>query len=218
MYVIQPKGGFCNYLRVVFSYYMKTCESNEELVVIWDITSKCNGFFLDYFMPIKNITFITKNIDNLYVNYKGNDPYNNDYKIDYSMLELIPELKNIIINKIKTLDNNYHAIHVRRTDHINDAKKNNQFTTNEMFFEFIDNIEDKKNIYIATDNEYTYNVFKKKYKDYIKFNYHNEIDGVRKTSLKYAIIDIYMCIYAKTFKGSGWSSFSMLIDNLRIIK
>ena len=50
MYVIHPRGGLCNYLRVVFSYYIKARKLNQELVVIWKITSECNGFFLDYFM------------------------------------------------------------------------------------------------------------------------------------------------------------------------
>jgi hypothetical protein len=217
MYVIQPTGGLCNYLRVIFSYYKKTCELNEQLVVIWNITSACNGFFLDYFIPIKNITFITHNRDNLNVNYNGCEPYNYDYNIDYSKLELKPELKNIILDKIKILNNNYHAIHVRRTDHTHIALINNRYTNDEMFFKFIDDIEDKKNIYIATDNEDTYNKFKYKYENYIKFNYHNKIDGFRETSLKDAIIDLYMCVYAKTFMGSGYSSYSELINALRII-
>jgi hypothetical protein len=214
MYVIQPKGGLCNYLRVVFSYYIKACELNEELVVIWNITSQCNGFFLDYFMPIKNITFKKENTDKLKINYYGCYPYNN-YKINYSMLEPLPELKNLILSKIKVLNNNYNAIHVRRTDHTNLAKKKNKFTSNEMFFEFLDNIKDKNCIYIATDNEKTYNEFKDKYKDNIKFKYHNEINGLRKTSLKDAIIDLYMCIYANNFMGSQYSSFSDLITSIR---
>ena len=214
MYVIQPTGGLCNYLRVVFSYYIKACELNEELVVIWNITSQCNGFFLDYFKPIKNITFKKENNDKLKINYCGCYA-NKNYKINYSMLELLPELKNIILSKMKILNNNYNAIHVRRTDHTNLAKKKNKYTSNEMFFEFIDKNKDNKCIYIATDNQKTYNEFKDIYKDIIKINYHNELNGLRKTSLKDAIIDLYMCIYANNFMGSDYSSFSSLINSIR---
>ena len=215
MYVIHPRGGLCNYLRVVFSYYIKARELNEELVVIWKITSECNGFFLDYFMPIKNITFKKNNNDKHKINYYGYYPINNN--INYSMLEPIPELKNIILNKMNILNNKYNAIHVRRTDHVDLAKKKNKYTSDEMFFEYIDNIKDKNCIYIATDNEKTYNEFKDKYKDNIKFNYHNEINGLRKTSLKDAISDLFMCVYANNFMGSQYSSFTDLINSLRKI-
>ena len=214
MYVIKPNGGLCNYLRVVFSYYIKARKLNQELVVIWKITSECNGFFLDYFMPIKNITFKKENNDKLKINYCGCYA-NKNYKINYSMLELLPELKNIILSKMDILNNNYNAIHVRRTDHTNLAKKKNKYTSNEMFFEFIDKNKDNKCIYIATDNQKTYNEFKDIYKDNIKINYHNEINGLRKTSLKDAIIDLYMCVYANNFMGSGYSSFSGLINTIR---
>ena len=215
MLVIEPRQGLSNYLRVVFSYYKKACELNQELVVIWSVTSEYNCFFLDYFEPVKNITFKKENKDKLKINYKGCYPYNKNYNIDYSLLKPLPEIKNIIINKIKILNNNYNAIHVRRTDHVNLAKKNNKYTSDEMFFNFINNMKDKKNIYIATDNEITYNIFKNKYNFEIKFNYHNEINGLRKTSLKDAIIDIHMCVYADNFMGSQYSSFSDLIISLR---
>ena len=65
MLVIEPIHGLSNYLRVVFSYYKKACELNEELIVIWSVTSECNGFFLDYFEPVKNITFKKENTDNI---------------------------------------------------------------------------------------------------------------------------------------------------------
>lgn len=62
MIVIQPKGGLCNYLRVIFSYYSKCCKENNELVVIWIKTSPCPGYFLDYFTPIDKVTFYESNI------------------------------------------------------------------------------------------------------------------------------------------------------------
>lgn len=49
MITIQPVGGLCNYLRVIFSYYVYATNMNEQLLVIWNETEYCNGFFLDYF-------------------------------------------------------------------------------------------------------------------------------------------------------------------------
>jgi len=217
MLVIEPIHGLSNYLRVVFSYYKKACELNEELIVIWSVTSECNGFFLDYFEPVKNITFKKENTDKLKINYKGCYSYNENYNIDYSMLKPLIKIKNIIVSKMNILNNDYNAIHVRRTDHSNLAKKKNKYTSDEMFFDFLDKKKDNKCIYIATDNKITYNEFKDKYKDKIKIIYHNEINEIRKTSLLDAITDIYMCVYATSFMGSGYSSYSKLITLLREI-
>ena len=116
------------------------------------------------------------------------------------------------------LDKNYISVHIRRTDHIKYATQNNHFTTDEDFYNYIDKFDINKNIYIATDNEITYNDFKKKYSNRIKFDYHivNK-DSFRQTSLHDAIVDLYMCVYADDFMGSGYSSFSHLINILRQI-
>ena len=39
---------------------------------------------------------------------------------------------------------------------------------------------------------------------------------MRKTSLRDAILDIYMCVSSEKFMGSGYSSFSDFIECLRI--
>ena len=82
-------------------------------------------------MPIKNITFKKNNNDKHKINYYGYYPIN--ININYSMLEPLPEIKNIILSKMKILNNNYNAIHVRRTDHVDLAKKKNKYTSDEMF-------------------------------------------------------------------------------------
>ena len=137
-------------------------------------------------------------------------------------------MKSIIINKCKILNNNYISVHIRRTDHIFIAKKNNCYTDDVDFFTFIDKETETKrdteketnskttNLYIATDNKDTFNIFKNKYKDLIKIEYHNTNEYAhRHTTLQDAIIDLYMCVYSKKFKGSGWSSFTDTIFQLR---
>lgn len=211
--VIQPTGGLCNYLRVVFSYYLESKEKDEELTVIWRQTGSCPGFFLDYFEPVKGINFIKTNENNLEVYYTGGQ-YNANKLIDYTDLNPLPEIKSIIKEKIELLKN-YIAVHVRRTDHTNLAKINNRYTEDNSFFNFIEYNIENKNLYVATDNLDTYNTFKNKYNQFVKFDYHPITEGLRQTTLKNAIVDLYMCVYADKFMGSGYSSFSGTINILR---
>ena len=74
----------------------------------------------------------------------------------------------------------------------------------------------KIKIYIATDNKNTYDIFKQKYSNRIKIEYHDVINNsLIQTKLEDAIIDIYLCASSEHFKGSGHSSFSDLINALR---
>lgn len=61
MLVIRPRGGLCNYLRHVFGWYSYARSIDSQLVVIWEETCYCNGFFLDYFKEIDGITFLRDN-------------------------------------------------------------------------------------------------------------------------------------------------------------
>lgn len=217
MIYIIPTGGLCNYLRVVFSFNEYAKSINEELTVIWLVTEACNGFFLDYFEEVPNITFLKSKPDNVKINYRGCMPYiDNDIKgANYSDLILLPHIREKINKNIKILGDNYVAIHIRRTDHIKVYKNKKPITEDEEFIDFIDNTKDS-NLYIATDNANTFNKFKSKYSDMVKIesNTYDE-KKLRQTSLEDAIIDLFMCIFAKDFKGSYWSSFSSQIIIIR---
>ena len=213
MLTIQPTGGLCNYLRVIFSYYEYAKTINSELNVIWLITPACNGNFIDYFEPIPNMNIMFTVPENVDIYYKGYDRHP-DFKHNYNNLKLLPYMKEIIKTRINALENNYISVHIRRTDHIKLAKENNRYIDDDDFINFIDKFE--KNVYIATDNEKTYNTFKRKYPSLVKLDYHEtNSNALRHTSLRDAIIDIYMCAFSSNFMGSGWSSFSQVIDNLR---
>jgi hypothetical protein len=220
--IIYPKGGLCNKLRCLFSYYLACKKNNKKLIVIWDITEECPGFFLDYFEPIVNVIFFKNNILNLKLNYIGcgwHDDFNPYCMNIFSELKLLSIIMNEVKEKLLLLENNFIAIHVRRTDHINLAIKSNNYTSDEDFFEFIEQYNDS-NLYIATDNKDTFDLFYNKYNNKIRIPYTTNIyiNKLRQTSLKDAIIDLYVCAHSKKFKGSGWSSFSSTIlfikDNL----
>ena len=161
MLVIKPVGGLCNYLRVIFSYFNIAKKLNTKLVVIWIASKECPGFFNDYFQQIENIVFIYNNNHNLKINYEG-FVCHKDYPPDYSELKLLPKMIKVLQEKQQILDN-YIAVHIRRTDHIRDAKSNNLYTSDEDFINFINNELKDNNLYIATDNIKTYNFFREKY-------------------------------------------------------
>lgn len=224
---IYPGGGFCNKLRATLSYYQFAKSQNKTLIVIWDKTSACNGFFLDYFEPIENILFLQNNRKKYKIFYNGCGIHKDFEFYIIPELKLLPDMIKEVNRRIDKLENNYIAVHIRRTDHIIDAKQNNLYTSDEDFYEFIDNNINENineniqtnnllNLYIATDNKDTYDIFKNKYNNKIKIDYPIELfNSLRHTSLKESIIDLYMCVYSKNFKGSGWSSFTDTIFQLR---
>ena len=212
--IIRPTGGLCNRLRVVMSYYEDAMKKKEKLIVVWYQDINCNGNYTDFFSPLPNAEFI-------YKDYKGKIDYHGYsalYRVtDYQRLKLLPIMIKFVNEKRKILENNYIAIHVRRTDHIEVAKKRNRYTSDEDFFQFIDKYKnDAKYLYIAADNKETYEMFQKKYPTLILFPYHEEVKGSkRNTSLHDAIIDLYMCVFSKHFQFSGQSSFSDVILRIR---
>ena len=214
MIVIRPTGGLCNRLRVLISYYEDAMKKKEKLLVVWYEDINCNGKYTDFFCSLPNAEFIYKDYNGK-VNYHG---YSALYRVtDYHRLKLLPSMIEVVNEKRNLLENNYIAIHVRRTDHIEVAKKRNRYTSDEDFFQFIDkHKKDVKYLYVATDNKETYEMFQKKYPKLILFPYHDEVKkSKRNTSLHDAVIDLYMCIFSKHFQFSGQSSFSDVILRVR---
>jgi len=222
--VILPTGGLCNMLRVTFSYYMKALSENKKLIVIWIPTNACPGYFTHFFNRPNNMEFITtfqeyKLSQPLLIDYNGCSVHPNfNTPLMYSKLSPSTNVLKQVQNNITILENKYIAVHIRRTDHIEMAKSEKQFTTDDDFIHFLDSYPEY-NIYLATDNCTTQNLFYEKYKSRIKtIKFINPSQTrLRHTSLEDAIIDIYTCVNASVFKGSGYSSFTDLINDIRIL-
>tara|TARA_B110000967_G_scaffold204090_1_gene245959 strand:+ start:42 stop:752 length:711 start_codon:yes stop_codon:yes gene_type:complete len=222
---INQGVGLGNRLRILFTYYKYARSIDSELTVIWSNHFACPGNFTDFFETMPHTTFVRKTnyydkIDFTGKNLEPDEDFIDDPNL-YDTLKLNHRTLNIIKRTLKTLDKkNYTAVHVRRTDHLVCAKKAGQYTDDK---EFIDYLDTQKNtdFYIATDNEATFIMFKEKYPDNIKsIQYHmsqrHPITGsARHTGLRDAIVDMYMCILATNFKGSGWSSFTEVIQAKR---
>jgi len=217
--VIKPRGGLCNRLRFLLSYYVYAKKLGKKLLVIWEKDKFCPGYFLDFFKPLDGVTFKENNNDNLKIEFQGFEwlpEHGRDDRIEYcKYLVLIQEIQNIVSEYINVMGNSYIALHVRRTDIDELVKKNNNYTTDDVFFNFIEENPEKK-IFLATDNNETRKMFLSRYGDRICFYKEiKESDELRKTSVLDAIVDIYICKDATIFKGTKGSSFSGFIQYLR---
>ncbi len=220
--VIMPEGGLCNMLRVVFSWYQKAKKEGRVLVVCWALSDACPGFFLDYFEPVPGIRFLKGYSPDIKYDYRGCnvlEEFNHPKMYDALNPKAYIHAKvNANISKLRTNNSGFVAIHARRTDHIMDALANNKFTSDPTFFEFLDKQPLERNIYIATDNLGTQEKYKARYGNRIKaIKWITPQRALRQTSLEDAVVDIYTCASANAFLGSGWSSFSDLINDLRMI-
>ena len=85
-------------------------------------------------------------------------------------MKLLPNINDLIQNKIKNLGPNYVAIHVRRTDFKKLIDKGFvEYTDDSIFYNFIDKNKNK-NIYLSTDNYNTQKKYIDIFKNKIKYN------------------------------------------------
>jgi len=220
--VIEPTEGLCNRLRVVFSYYRYARERNLPLVVYWHPSPECDGFFLDYFEPLPGATFHREPPSKgTVVDYHGYEwhPDYNPYSIYlYKGLCLNARMQQALDHLWTRLGNpeTMVAVHVRRTDHTSHALRHGQYTTDEAFFRFVDKHPDHR-ILLATDNAATQQTFFQRYgRHRVRCpTLIQQTHQLRQTSVYVAVLDLFACVEAAHFKGSGWSSFSDLIHQLR---
>lgn len=222
MIVIETVLGLCNRLRVVFSYHRYAQSVKRTLVVYWVPDTACDGFFLDFFEPLPGVVFYREKPSNARVDYVGHEwhPLLNPYTtFIYEDLRLTPRM----MDKINGLwdrvgdPSGIVALHVRRTDHTDLAKAHGLYTEDHTFFDVVDRNPEKR-VYLATDNPKTQRLFVERYgMDRILWNIPMQAKNKkqRKTGVEDAIIDLFVCVEAHDFQGSGYSSFSDTILQLR---
>ena len=211
-------SGLSNRIRTLLGFFQVCKLKGLKLKVIWIQDETCNGYFLDYFQPIKGITFVNYKQDPIH--YTGQSTIKNilkyyDVKQEkdlYCFLKLIPPIEKKLHNFIKNNNIiNCIGIHVRRTDYTGNiiGKILNGNNSDKDFCNYIEKYSNNKNVFLATDNRDTQDFYIKKYGK--KISFYTLIDknnNLRKTSLENAILDIYTLSYCKTIKGTHNSSFS----------
>lgn len=102
----------------------------------------------------------------------------------------------------------YVAVHIRRTDHTALAQSAGAYTSLEEFEAFAANQE---RVYLATDSR----DIQLKYSSWLHYSAIPKTGSLRQTTLRHSLIDAIICSQATAFKGSGYSSFSTLIQRLK---
>lgn len=210
--------GLCNRIRYLFSWIHKIKNEDIKINMIWLVNKHCNGAFDSCFESIDDVNFIYSNTnidhDCSQSAYSFIDKKYSPEHIDsfYEKLQPNSKIKNIIKHQQSIGD--YNSVHIRRTDHSSLAKKNNIYTIDTEFENFIAN--SSLPVYLSTDNTETQKHYIKKYKNIFTYKKIKDTSScLRQTSLEHAVIDIWMCIYSKEFMPSGYSSFSGLIKDQR---
>jgi hypothetical protein len=216
--VVCGLSGVGNRVRVLLSYLYKARKENKKLIFYWLYEKEvCPEYYNNLFQNIPDLEIRNNNyIYNADCNYIGLNEENKDYINDkyYLLLKPTPDLQEKINEYKKNLHNYYVSCHIRRTDSINhNAFKHN---TDEDYMNYIDKHDSNLKIYIATDNRDTQNIFIKKYGNRLFIKPIIPSNNVRQTSVQDAIIDIYTCAGAKYFMGTEGSSFTDMINYIRL--
>ena len=221
----NEEGGICVKLHGIARIYpfVQKNFDNEELEVVWRWDARGTpegGEFYDFFENIPRLKFVKESKNSFYYNGHGVGKYEKlgiPHEFDYSIIKPKQEVLDILKTESDKLDNNYIAIHIRRTDLKQIKRGELDGGDYSMYHNLIDKHPDK-NLYVASDNESDYERFFEKYKSSRKINQNVNFLKTkyrRNTSALDAIIDLYMCINAYDFCGTKFSSFSSYIRRNR---
>ena len=181
---------------------------NRPLEVRWDTDDPAVSLahFLDVFEPIDGITFT--NADTWDVEAWA-PPVG--VKCDWSLLRS----KQHVLDRVAELRMpSYAAMHIRRTDHRIHAERFGVYTSDDDFKQWAASHE---HLYLATDNGETQRMFPRAVvnKRFDNPAHQDERDRTKAGTLADAVVDLYVCVAADHFKGSGYSTFTETILEMR---
>jgi hypothetical protein len=215
--LLCPHQGLCNRLENAFAFINDTRARGETISLIWQNNDECSGNFHELFHPILGLEIVQI-------------PVPKDHK--QMWVPMTKESYTILGNDLKPtewvqckvdwwtgkMNNDFIAVHVRHTDLLGWAEwaYGLDIRGNEVFYDFIDSYPSDTKIFLATDNQRDQNLFIKRYGERVFFEkmVPNQAKR-RKTNLRDAVIDMFVCAKAKAFLGTRTSSFSKAILALR---
>tara|TARA_R110000824_G_scaffold808_1_gene4911 strand:+ start:162 stop:890 length:729 start_codon:yes stop_codon:yes gene_type:complete len=224
---LYSHSGLCNRLRLLSCYREKAELEDKDIEMHWVQCPACWTPFDELFCPIPRVNFVYKKHGK---NARRSRPPNSaislaeieQEKLNNFYLDIVPlqHIQEEIDSLRGALGDDYTACHVRRTDICRIQQKHNKVAPiDQDFFDFIEDNSSSK-VLIATDNKDTQSTFERILGDRAVFV--SVIPGngscrwpKRTTSVKDAVIDLFLCIYAKNFMGTTCSSFSGFIEAYR---
>ena len=123
---INTREGLCNQIRTMFSYINLAHQFKMDLKVIWTNYNKCNGFFLNYFIPIPNVIIeeYLINKSNRFIDMKNNK---NTITLNMDEIKKISKSKKNFVYRGYFPHNDFHPnkIFIYKTLHLNKIMKKN---------------------------------------------------------------------------------------------
>jgi len=228
--IICTKNGLCNKLRVLFSWWEYAKTVDRGLIVYWydhtdlrkHLGGACAGHFYDVFEPIGGAPVLDDDTVVTELDYKGCHPhpdFDPAKQFIYTDLTLRPYLREQVNTNVTEIGDDFIAVHVRRSDFVKAiAKRRGIYKSDEQFFSEIDQFEEHRWIYLATDNEETQSIFMARYPDrlMVQSRIKQNDDRHRQTGIEGAVIDLYTCIEAADFIGTPESTFTEFIQQHRV--
>lgn len=224
---LYSHSGLCNRLRLFSCYRDRASIENRDIEMYWVQCPACWTPFDELFCPISGISFVYKRHGR---NRRRSRPANSAIslvdiepeKLNNFYLDIIPlqHIQEEVDYMRSVLGDNYTACHVRRTDICRIQEKYNKTApTDQDFLDFVNENKSDK-VLIATDNMDTQCVFRRALGNRAMFSSNISGNGSlrwpkRMTSVKDAVVDLFLCIHAKNFMGTVCSSFSGFINSYR---
>jgi hypothetical protein len=206
--ILHAVGGLCNRLRAILGHL----QAHGPIEVRWDTDDPAISFehFYKVFERVDGLTF-TKNSPTWDVEAWA-PPVG--VKCNWSLLRPDKAVLDRVAELRAQIGAPYAAMHIRRTDHRVHAERFGVYTDDDEFREWACHFE---HLYLATDNGETQRLFPRATvnRSFTNPAHQHENDRAKAGSLADAVVDLYMCVYAEHFKGSGYSTFSETIQEMR---
>ena len=218
MYAVRAMGGLCNRLRVVLSYHARF----GPLRVYWAPDGEIAGArWGDVFEPLPGVTFSDDGGSGMW----ASDPYPDApvaWPELYRQVRLLPGHMAALARARPAVP--YAAMHIRRTDLVHMATQAGVYEPDEAYVAWAQAAP--AHCYLATDNGATQRHMLAALAAMGHTAYHageiathagDELGGQRNTTLAQCAVDLFACAGAMAFKGTGASSFSTLVQRLRVM-
>ena len=213
--LIRCDWGMCNRIEVLFSFLGEARRKGEEITWIWNNYSPCPGEFLDCFEQIDGVKIVSsEEVDCHFFGFTAIAPENE--ALLCATLRPRPAILDAVARWRASMDHDYIALHVRRTDlalYIEQPAR--CIPGYEGAHRFVEQFPSDTRIFLAADNAESQELFKDRYRARVFFNPIVPSDNYRQTTLFDAVVDIYVCVGATQFAGTESSTFSKLISILR---